>query len=802
MIKSSRSSSVVDGRFYFSILFLPVLAAILLMAPGAFAEVRFAAPTAAGSADCSSWTDVCTLQTAFSVAVAGDEIWVLMGVHKPTDTSDRTISFALTPGVLVYGGFAGGEMTLEQRDWEVNLTVLSGDIDGNDVTDPYGVVNDPADIVGANSFHVVTVGGAISGTAGLDGFVITAGKAESPENHGGGIKDYAGDPVLTNLLVIGNSAAGNGGGAFIEGAYGNGAAPTLSNVTFRNNSATTGGGMSNFYFVTPTLTDCAFEGNTAAADGGGMHNISDANPALTNVIFSANSAASGGGIFNNTWANPSLTNVTFEYNTAVIAGGGMASHDSAHPALDNVVVRGNSATSGGGLYYAWNANSYRFRGVTFIDNTAVDGGGVYCYRGASFEFANAVFFGNTATGNGGAICNRFYNLELDNVTMAGNTAAGMGGGIHNSENSNLTMSNSVLWNNSAPIGPEISYDSANPAYIDYCLIANSGGSGTGWNATLGVDNGGNIDADPLFVDAPGGDLHPSPTSPVIDAGNNGAVPVDLALDLDGNPRYADVPEIPDTGLGTPPIIDMGAYEVFPDVTVEKEVLPAVNQPGGPIVFTLTLTATGTATATGLVLTDTIAPSVVVTSVVADGITIVDTGAMPAFVWDVQDLAPGDGGTVTIFGVLVSPLAAGDYTNTASIEFAGMAAAPNHTAGVTYTVANVAPTFSSAPPTFVEIGDFYSYTATTDDLNGDAVTITAPTLPAWLDLTDHGNGSATVSGTPGAPDLGWHPVVLRVVDGGGAMSQQSFNVHVDTTPIFMDGFESGTTSVWSATVGGR
>jgi hypothetical protein len=68
---------------------------------------------------------------------------------------------------------------------------------------------------------------------------------------------------------------------------------------------------------------------------------------------------------------------------------------------------------------------------------------------------------------------------------------------------------------------------------------------------------GNIDADPLFVDADG---RLPAGSPVIDAGSNAAVPNGITTDLDGNPRFVDDPGTPETGNGDPPVVDMGAYE--------------------------------------------------------------------------------------------------------------------------------------------------------------------------------------------------------------------------------------------------
>jgi hypothetical protein len=140
---------------------------------------------------------------------------------------------------------------------------------------------------------------------------------------------------------------------------------------------------------------------------------------------------------------------------------------------------------------------------------------------------------------------------------------------------------SILWGNTSEVTGDQIYNifSSYPT-ISYSLVQDSGGSAGSWDINLGNDGGGNIDADPQFVDANGpddivGTLDDNPrlqlTSPAIDAGDNDAVPADtldldgdldsaemLPYDLDGYPRCVD---IPDTGVGPGPIVDMGAYEV-------------------------------------------------------------------------------------------------------------------------------------------------------------------------------------------------------------------------------------------------
>jgi hypothetical protein len=118
--------------------------------------------------------------------------------------------------------------------------------------------------------------------------------------------------------------------------------------------------------------------------------------------------------------------------------------------------------------------------------------------------------------------------------------------------------------------------------------------------------------------------------------------------------------------------------------------------------------------------------------------------------------------------------------------------------VTVTPVPDAPTFTSTAVTTAAQGAAYSYAVTTADADtGEARTVSAPTKPAWLDLTDNGNGTATLAGTPAAADVGPHAVTLEVRDAANLVASQSFTVTVadaNDAPAFTS------TAVTSATAG--
>jgi hypothetical protein len=317
---------------------LAVLAALLGGAityrPVRAAGILYAKPGPTGIGDCSSWVNACMLQDAIAAAASSDQIWVQAGTYTP-HASDRAVSFNLKGGVAVYGGFAGTETQLSQRNPVANVTILSGDLSGDDI----GFTNNSE-----NSYHVV-IGTNTNSTAILDGFTIRGGNANGDSFTGGGMYNYAGSPTLRNVTFSGNSA-------YSAGGMGNdiNSNPTLMNVTFSGNSASYGGGMYN-YTSSPTLMNVTFSGNSADTSGGGMYSNNSSNPMLTNVIFSGNSASFGGGGMVNIGI-ATLMNVTFSGNFANQVGGGMY-NSGGSPTLTNVTFSGNfasSGSSGGGMF--------------------------------------------------------------------------------------------------------------------------------------------------------------------------------------------------------------------------------------------------------------------------------------------------------------------------------------------------------------------------------------------------------------------------------------------------------------------
>ena len=315
---------------------------------------------AAGPWDGDSWaTAYADLNEALADAKAGEEeVWVAAGTYRPTDGDDRNASFRLKRHVAVYGGFAGGEIALDERDPATNVTILSGDI---------GAPDDAGD----NVYHVVTG----ERDAVIDGFTITGGNADAYgyDGLGGGMINYFG------------------------------ASPVVNDCVFRDNAAREGGGTYNYNFASPTLSGCLFE-NNAAERGGAMVSRDSSDPVVTNARFLNNTALwRGGAVHVDYGASPSFDGCEFEGNSSGGHGGALyvdatsGRVEDTLPVLQDCVFRSNMATFRGGGVAAYNWCTVTLARCEFIENHAGTGGGaVAADYHATVHSGSPVFTGNTA----------------------------------------------------------------------------------------------------------------------------------------------------------------------------------------------------------------------------------------------------------------------------------------------------------------------------------------------------------------------------------------------------------------------
>ncbi len=273
-----------------------------------------------------------------------NEIWVAADVYYPDEgdapvDNNRDSTFDLSNGVAIYGGFIGNESSRHERDWNDNVTILSGDLRQNDGAD----FSNNSD----NSYHVVYSNNN-PGTTILDGFTITAGNANEgfPENRAGGLYARSSDLAIANCRFKANSASFGGG---IYAAY-DGGNPTIITTAFIGNIATGAGGAIAIQHSYPLFQSCLIIGNEAESNGGGAWSLDNTGgaPEFTNCLFSGNVAGDkGGGLYQTGVGGtpnpnpPIMTNCTIANNTAGNGAGGVVSGNANDLILDSCILWGN-----------------------------------------------------------------------------------------------------------------------------------------------------------------------------------------------------------------------------------------------------------------------------------------------------------------------------------------------------------------------------------------------------------------------------------------------------------------------------
>jgi len=320
------------------------------------------------------------IQEAIDKASSGDVIFVAEGTYyRPSGGTDPVV--AMKEGVEIYGGFIGREPTLAHRgDPAAHPTILNGE---------------------GQSYHVVV--GASSGR--LDGFIVTGGvaKGSDPEDDGGWMHNYdVHDLEVADCVFTNNSANGSGGG--MRNKY---STLTVTNCAFTENSARYGGGMAN-QESDLTITGCAFRENTAGFKAGGMYNGA-ASPTIDYCTFTGNKCRSwpcyGGGMNNYYYSSPTITNSVFSENHSNDRAGVMENGRFSSPAIKNCLFIGNTSGSSAAGIFNLEAAHPTITNCTFTGNSARNEGGAiynYDYRGASASptITNCILWGNvTGYGN-------------------------------------------------------------------------------------------------------------------------------------------------------------------------------------------------------------------------------------------------------------------------------------------------------------------------------------------------------------------------------------------------------------------
>ncbi len=186
--------------------------------------------------------------------------------------------------------------------------------------------------------------------------------------------------------------------------------------------------------------------------------------------------------------------------------------------------------SGGGIH-CHNA-SPRLNYLKIVNNNAWYAAGIYCELGSDAIIDHCLITNNVAAIAGGGMDCYAASPTMSNCTIADNQAI-RGGGLYLFDGCNLTITNSIFWNN-AP--QELLYSlSGVPDTVIFQYTDIMGGErrvNTHRNGAV-IWGEGNIDQDPRFVAPEEGDYSLSEGSPCQDAGNPGDTrdPDDTWIDM-------------------------------------------------------------------------------------------------------------------------------------------------------------------------------------------------------------------------------------------------------------------------------
>ncbi|MFN5417894.1 MAG: T9SS type A sorting domain-containing protein [Flavobacteriia bacterium] len=353
------------------------LLSFVFIALRSYAAIIYVNINATGTNSGTSWANAFTdLQNALSNAFINDDIWVATGTYKPTQTTNRDLSFVMKNGVDIYGGFNGTESSISERNIEVNPTYLSGDI---------GAIGDNTD----NTRKIVKIQN-FTAPFTFDGFRVVSGYDGLSSGNGAGIFASNNPGIqltFNNTILYNNYANHSGGGMIIDNSN-----TTFNNCEFLYNSSYNYGGgaiySANGSNSKIYLYDCKFIGNNSRQ--GAVINFDGLELVMERNLVSSNTSTTNGNII-----NVSQGPTKFEINNSLIVG--------------NQVPNGTSSIISS---YTSGVNSSSLTNVTICHNkhnTTFDVTAEAIYQSNSaMIISNCIIFGNT---------NSDLNVQID----AGNT---------------------------------------------------------------------------------------------------------------------------------------------------------------------------------------------------------------------------------------------------------------------------------------------------------------------------------------------------------------------------------------------
>lgn len=446
----------------------------------------------------SSWATPMSLHSALADGNC-DTIWVKRGTYYPTTDNNRNISFVIDRPLALYGGFAGTETKLNQRNVVNNPTNLSGNIGS-------------AAINTDNSHHVVVIENSqnhITHTTTLDGIAVVDGY--STVEYGAGMycvdsQTHVCAPTLRHMKFSNNRALG---GAAIDGYTGNkDNMVDMFDVSFNNNYAEFRGGAIDFQMSYDDyhlyMEQVSFHHNEAGDNGGAIFNfisaIANGGPQNTISIIDAdfigNSSSAGGAIEASsrgvlTSSHWTFQNVKFSDNMAS-SWGGTIGHFAQQNGTSTMTFNGvefidNLSGFDGGVlnvYASFGAAAHLvINNSAFINNQAERDGGAINYavldQNSNLNITNTTFAGNTAGNDGGAIWSGVVEagpeVTINNVTFYQNSAVEAGGAFYNyatpETSPTSAFTNTIIWGNTAPIGAQLhNHSNFAAATIDHSVI--------------------------------------------------------------------------------------------------------------------------------------------------------------------------------------------------------------------------------------------------------------------------------------------------------------------------------------------